>query len=681
MPWSQGGVKELFAQHMRVSQRFLFQRFGTCVPLFPLAASVFCAALAGAAFAAAPPPLPPGATPGGALPPPIPDALFPPTPELGAFPVPPAVERPLGVEEGDRVFVGSFDLKGIAERPAKGIVLQEIEDIIENLRLEKQGLKEIGDDGFTPGETEQVAMFMRKVVDNPDLDMLFEEYQALVDKLRLEKLKRDAGMTIGQMQQVADAITEYYRNAGFVLAQAYIPAQEVQDGVVVIEVLEGRLGNVLAEGNEKFSAEVLARPFGDLIDAPLTAESLESSILTVGDLPGLSVFGVLQPGQAVGTSDLVLRVQEEKPFDVTLRADNHGTRFTGKRRAYADFTWNNPIGRGDRLTGTLLQTFMPKNSLFGSVEYETPIFVPGMTVGASYARNAFDVGAEQKAQGLSGSSKIAEGYFKHAFLRQRTKNLYGKVGLSRKTALTRAQGAPRFRDKLAMLQAEVSFDSIDAETQGINLGTIGYAHGLPGFLGTRRDGEFVDEPRPTRYQDPTDNSSESKFRKFTASYSRLQRLTDTQTLLLRLEGQYSRSLLSSLEQFPLGGPASVRAFNISEYLGDRGFFASLEWGVAAPGFADKPAFKNLTWGEVLRVSFFADYGKAYLNSPTASDIPNLALAGYGAGIQVSMPGQFTARLQAAHPFGRKVPGRITTTGTGDPKARRNQYWFDFTYNF
>jgi hemolysin activation/secretion protein len=44
-------------------------------------------------------------------------------------------------------------------------------------------------------------------------------------------------MTIGQMQEVANAVTQYYRNAGFILAQAFIPAQEVSANTVTIEVI------------------------------------------------------------------------------------------------------------------------------------------------------------------------------------------------------------------------------------------------------------------------------------------------------------------------------------------------------------------------------------------------------------------------------------------------------------
>ena len=50
------------------------------------------------------------------------------------------------------------------------------------------------------------------------------------------------------MQEVADQVTIYYREKGLILAQAVVPIQTVDEGMVIIEVFEGRLGRVMVEG-------------------------------------------------------------------------------------------------------------------------------------------------------------------------------------------------------------------------------------------------------------------------------------------------------------------------------------------------------------------------------------------------------------------------------------------------
>lgn len=616
----------------------------------------------------------PGASPGGALPE-LPQARPEPTLEgpAAAFPIPPAVERPLDVEEGDRLFVKTFKLKGVSDRPAQGIDTGELGRIIEDLRTERQGLDKVGDDGFTEPERAQIAEFMRKVIDDPDLDMNFAEYEALVDQLRAIKAERDAGMTIGQMQQIAATVTEYYRSAGYILAQAFIPAQEVVDGVVEIEVLEGTLGNVLAENNQRYEYELLAKPFKDLIDAPITADGVEAAILRAGDYPGLTLFGVFQPGRTVGTSDLVLQVQEEDPFDASVRVDNHGTRFTGERRVLADINFNNlPFtNAGDRAGFTVLKQFGPQNAFFGEARYERPFLFAGSTVGGSFSRNPFDVGAELRPANLSGESTIAKLFYRQSLIRSRQQNLWGTLGWKRSNEVTKQNRDEISKDNLSMLTGELAYDNIDAEHQAINQARLGGALGLGPHLGGNDRGTVENQIVPGGRQGGSGKFASNDFYKVTAAFTRLQILDETQSLLMRLEGQWSNKLLTSLEQFDIGGPNSVRAFPVSEFQVDTGLFASAEWTVNAPFFSSTQFTDELTWGQVLRVSFFADWAYGKVNDPTGGQDETIHASGFGTALSFSLPGKFNARVEWAHPFGGGKPS------DGDV----SQYWIDLTYQF
>ena len=83
-------------------------------------------------------------------------------------------------------------------------------------------------------------------------------------------------------------------------------------------------------------------------------------------------------------------------------------------------------------------------------------------------------------------------------------------------------------------------------------------------------------------------------------------------------------------QFTLGGASNVRAYNPSEYQSDSGVFATFEYSFAAPGFDESEFFKEgLTWGDVLQVSFFMDYGWALVNDPSSTDEAVIQLYGGG----------------------------------------------------
>jgi hemolysin activation/secretion protein len=197
--------------------------------------------------------------------------------------------------------------------------------------------------------------------------------------------------------------------------------------------------------------------------------------------------------------------------------------------------------------------------------------------------------------------------------------------------------------------------------------------GLGDLLGGVGDGKVADSGGvcPSRTGGSGDCATNDFFKTY-GSYSRLQKLDEDVSLLLRTEGQWSPSLLTSLEQFNIGGPASVRAYPVSEALFDSGVFASLELTVNAPGFSDVPAFGGLTWGQVLRVSFFSDFAYGRLNDPATSDLASASFSGYGAGLGFGIPGDVQGRLQYARPFPGAGPASDGDYG---------RWWFEVTYQF
>jgi len=224
--------------------------------------------------------------------------------------------------------------------------------------------------------------------DLPEYDISVEEVKALLESQKAEKPE---GFTIGQLQGVADKVTDYYRQKGLILAQAVIPVQTVSGGIVDVQIFVGRLGRILAEGNKMYRTELLEKPFKKLIGQPISKAKIEAALLTLTDFSGLSVFGVFQPGVQVGMADIVLKVQEEKQFDVAIRADDQGTRETGRNRLRATFDWNNVLGLADKLTLTGQQTYNPSNNYFIGVDYER-FLANGYKIGGFANVHDFDVG-------------------------------------------------------------------------------------------------------------------------------------------------------------------------------------------------------------------------------------------------------------------------------------------------
>ena len=537
------------------------------------------------------------------------------------FEVPPVVERPLGMEEGPRVVVSRFELLGAIDR-------------------ESQGLR-VGDlNAMLAGHVRQQP---------PD------------------------GFTVNQLQSVADELTLYYRERGFFIAQAIVPAQEVRDGVVTLRILEGSLGDVRVEGNTFYKEKVVERPFAKLRGEPVTQESVEQALLDVQDFPGLTVFGTFMRGTELGSTDLVVKVREEDRFYVTPSVDNYGSEFTGEYRAVLDFTANNLFGTADQLNAYVLQTLEPDNGTYGGASLRFPFGRNAIGFGGSI--NQFDVGGLEavSAVGVEGEVEQFDAYWDRTFANRRFFGLDARLGVAMKNATTEIPGFEPgetiviAEDKLAVASLVVNAFSASRKGRGFYVGSFTVDIGMPDRLASM-DGSG--DGNSSRIGGDGERAGGS-FEKYKFDFQHLRRLNDNNSLLLRVDGQYTNDILVSLEQYSIGGPQNVRAYPVAEALADIGTSATLEWIINAPGFADRPTRGNRTWGEIFRASLYLDYAYGKLNNPRSSEEPTVDYSGYGLGLQFNVPGKAYARVDVASPIGSR-----DASNDRDP-----QYYFRMSYTF
>jgi hemolysin activation/secretion protein len=551
-----------------------------------------------------------------------------PPPAADVYQVPAVIDRPLDVDEGEKITVQRFELVGVVDRPEQGITLDELTALVESKRAERA-------DGFT----------------------------------------------VGRLQEVAAAVTQHYRARGLILAQAFIPVQDVQDGVVKIEVLEGQLGRVLTEGNEYYSSKLLQSAFADLIDQPITKSEMESLLLTVTDFPGIGLFGVFQPGQEIGLSDLVLKVQEERKFELRLRADNHGLRETGQKRYRPELDLNNITRAGDVLRLAAQHSSNPDNAFYWRAEYERPLwFDPTYKFTVNYDENEFDVLGDFRDRDIFSSTKNLHAMVEKSFIRSRQSNLYASVDLGRKRALTKVRGRPVSQDDITAVTIAADYDMVDARFAGLNYVTAEFTHGFDDLFGSMGSAASAERTRvPPSRLGGSGGSREyaaGEFNKIFLSFQRLQALSilseklSRQSMLFRFEGLYSDDLLVPVEQFSIGGPTSVRAFQPTEALFDKGYFFSTEWIINAPLIADRPSpFGNRAWGELLRLHFFYDRAYGELNKHIRTENESQVYDGAGFAFTFDNPNAFNFTLSVAFPMGKPRPGNDK-----DPQA-----WVDFTW--
>jgi hemolysin activation/secretion protein len=203
-------------------------------------------------------------------------------------------------------------------------------------------------------------------------------------------------LDLAGLDEVAGVISQYYRQQGYFVARAYLPAQEVASGNIEIAVIEGRLGAIKFNRGtttrlDDARAESLlagAAPIG----APVREQNIERGLMLLNDLPGIEVKSTLIPGATPGTSDLVIETTEGRLLGASIDADNFGNKYTGTVRLGATANLNNPSGIGDQLVVRGMTT--GSGLKYGRVAYSAPVGDIGTKLGAALSRLDYRLGKD-----------------------------------------------------------------------------------------------------------------------------------------------------------------------------------------------------------------------------------------------------------------------------------------------
>lgn len=503
--------------------------------------------------------------------------------DRGGRDIPPVSERPFDPESGDRILVRGFVVDGVVPNPELGITPETVQAAVN-------------------------AAFARET-----------------------NGASEGRMTVGHMVRVADGVTNFYRSQGYLVAKAFLPIQTIGvDSIVHIQVIEGRISEVVVEGAKRYSAATLRKPAESLVGTVPTRDSVETALLYAQDYPGVRLFGTFRPGAEPGDTKLVLQVLEEDRFGFQFGADNYGTEFTGEYRARLDLQWKNPLGWGDQFNLALLQSVAPENTTYGSLGYRVPVGMRGFGIGLGASQNAFVVNEEPFDDlQLEGTITSYSAGFDWRYARGRFGN--ARIGLAyvtKQSELTARDTLQISDDEFNIVEFESNMDRIDVRFKGVDQVTAKIRQGVGGKSGSS-------------------SGVEENFTILEGRYSRVQALAETQTAIFRFKGQSTDKELSPLEQFALAGPDAVRAYPVGQVLRDTGQFASLEYQVQAPGFARAPGPFTRQWGDLLQLGLFADYAHG-ANAENKSQDDELS--GYGAGIHFGIPGSFTFVIEGAKPI-------------------------------
>ena len=479
------------------------------------------------------------------------------------------------------------------------------------------------------------------------------------------------GLRLGMagLGKLTAEITEALQRKGALLARAVMPPQDVTGGVVTIDIVEGRLEKTEFERGKgvRIHESLLDGFIKRDVDAgaPTKAE-LETALLGMNALPGVTVRSRLVPGGAPDASRLIVGVQEAPLVSATLGGDNAGTPSTGSGEGSATLALTDLTGLGDQ---TRLSTVDSQGQKFGQVDFSVPIGSTGLAGTASYGyldyRNLTALG---RSADLRGHAQFASAGLAYSLLRSRNLDLR-LSGVANWNALVDDSVAGQLDDK----RVGSGTFSVSADMRDALLGGGASALNLAwttGDLDLSRNASSM-------AADASGLRTQGNFQRVNASATRIQALPSGFSLLSRFSGQWSDKNLDTSESFVLGGPYGVRAYPVGEARGDMGWLGTLELRY------DVPLTSRI--GQVQLVSF-VDGGRVWVNKhpdgvPPANACGCNAYDLYGAGLGVRWTRKdLSLSVTWARALGDN-PGRALDGTNSDGGRARQQLWLQGVIQF
>lgn len=454
-------------------------------------------------------------------------------------------------------------------------------------------------------------------------------------------------LSLAELEATAGQITRLYQEQGHILAFAYIPLQEIVDGVVEIAVVEGRYGQVIIDKGSRLKESVVRNLLGPVRPGALIqSASLDQAVRLLNGTPGVSARASLEATAEPGVTDIVVRIEDESVVSGRISIDNAGSVSMGRNQAALAAFVDNPTGWGDRLSLQWLGAGSGMN--YGRAAYETFFLGSRWRSTLSYASARYQLGAPFEALESSGTVSHYEVAVRYPISRS---------GRGR-SDLALSYGLKDLSDSLLAEEARASISSFTA--------TMNASRSTGGSLGRSFEGSLSLSGGRLNLLDTVSAShdaasakAEDSFVTLRASVAARQPLSASTALYVTGRGQLASKNLHRSEKFSLAGSDGVRAYPPGAVSGDAGWLvrAEVRYNVASHGLIlPSPV-----------IGAFVDAGRVVINQspwPGAEGPNDRSLVGGGVSLTFAPTNRVTFRLDYAFPL----------TGDGAAHLAGPQLW-------
>ena len=479
------------------------------------------------------------------------------------------------------------------------------------------------------------------------LNQLFIQGTTIYDKRAFKPLYNEyvkKELTLRHIYEIAQNITNKYRNDGYILSKAIVPPQKINNGVVHLKIIEGYIDKIKIQGPVRGPRKLIDQYRKKILKSrPLRALDLERYLLLIDDLPGVTAKSVLTPSEDKPSATTLTLILADKAFEGHVGADNRGSKFNGPYEFSGGVTANSLFGGYGRTGLQGVVTSQTEELLFLNAFYGFPVNQEGTRLFFSGSRSESEPGSSLKKFDINGDSSTITLRLTHPFIRSRGKNLTGHFGFTGRDSTTKILGSLDSEDRLRVMDMGVSYDYAD-EYKGVNLIRLNLYQGLNIFGATDSGSSNLSRAQ-----------GKSNFTKLTGNLMRMQNLAPGWNLLGAASWQYSFDKLLASEEFGVGGSQYGRAYDSSEITGDHGIAFKVEL---------QKAFRP-EWGYLsdLQLYSFIDYGSVWNKVQTSTGAKRQDLTSMGLGMRFNVTDSISGYLEIDKP----MSDNVAAEGNKDPR--------------
>ena len=434
-------------------------------------------------------------------------------------------------------------------------------------------------------------------------------------------------VTSDELQELRNKLSSAYVNRGYLNSGAVLPDQEVKDGTVRYQIIEGALTRIEILGNERLKSKYLSDRLLLGAGPPLNVNELQQR-LQILQQDGLieRINAELSPGTQPGEAVLKANVQETLPYQVGLSLSNRRPPSVGPYLGEIFASHRNLTGWGDTI----------------DARYGLTHGVDDYQVGYAIPVNAYDTTVSLRA--TETDSRVVESPFDQINIRSRAKTY--QLGLSQ----------PVWRTITESFSLGLKYEYRESQTSLLGV-PFSFTPGVPNGKSEvnvlrfsqdwlKRSPDQVIALRSS-FSDGRTNADpqlagtgpNKNFVSWLGQFQFAKLFDKGSQLIVRTDLQYSPQSLMALEEIAIGGMSTVRGYRENQLLRDNALIASAEYRI--------PVGMVTSDQNRLQFAVFADYANSR-NSDLTPASPH-SIASYGVGLLWEYARQTQAQLYVAHP--------------------------------